>query len=432
MYQRFVLPLLFLISVVPFFGTAQIQIDTTFSPGELVADVLLGKRVKVRNVRYVGSKLAVAAFRDSSITPLMADGILLSTGKVFDAKGPNRRANTTYNIGTRGDHALESIAKGMTFDAAYLEFDFQPEMESVMFNFVFGSEEYTEYVNSQFNDVFAFWISGPGYKGVKNLAVVPQNSAPITVNTINHISNRFNYVDNNPFDRLGNLKKENVSHLYPDLLRDYEYDGFTTLLTAEARVRPGEVYHIKIAIADVSDGRYDSAVFLEGSSFTSLPLDPVKRSELIAEEYGETKRKFRPVKVGENPKSDLGIQDKGETKSERVEYSGWEMMVNFEFDKAILSAEEKIRLDSAWALVLSKSNLKVSVQGHTDNVGADSYNNRLSIRRAAAVLDYLKTKGLPANRIASQGFGFHQPATTNETDEGRAINRRVEVRLSEK
>ncbi|MEY3444673.1 MAG: hypothetical protein RLZZ519_2954, partial [Bacteroidota bacterium] len=261
MYQRFVLPLLFLISVVPFFGTAQIQIDTTFSPGELVADVLLGKRVKVRNVRYVGSKLAVAAFRDSSITPLMADGILLSTGKVFDAKGPNRRANTTYNIGTRGDHALESIAKGMTFDAAYLEFDFQPEMESVMFNFVFGSEEYTEYVNSQFNDVFAFWISGPGYKGVKNLAVVPQNSAPITVNTINHISNRFNYVDNNPFDRLGNLKKENVSHLYPDLLRDYEYDGFTTLLTAEARVRPGEVYHIKIAIADVSDGRYDSAVF---------------------------------------------------------------------------------------------------------------------------------------------------------------------------
>jgi outer membrane protein OmpA-like peptidoglycan-associated protein len=432
MHKRLILQFFILLMGIPCVGMAQIQIDTTYSPSELVADVLLGKRVKVRNVRYVGSKLAVSAFRDTSLTPLMAEGMMLSTGKVFDAKGPNRRANTTYNIGTRGEHGLESIAKGMTFDAAYIEFDFQPEMETVIFNFVFGSEEYTEYVNSQFNDVFAFWISGPGYKGVKNLAVVPQNNAPITVNTINHISNRYNYVDNNPFDRLGNLKKENNLHLYPDLLRNYEYDGFTTLLAAEARVRPGETYHIRIAIADVSDGRYDSAVFLEANSFTSLPLDETRRAELIAEDYGELKRKFRPVKVGENPKDEIGSQASKTKLSKESEKGNWHMMVNFDFDQAMLSKEEKIRLDSAWTNVLSTSKLKVSVQGHTDNVGGEGYNNRLSEKRASAVLSYLKSKGLPPSRISTEAFGFHQPATTNDTDEGRAINRRVEIRLSEK
>lgn len=429
MHKRFTF--LYLLLMIPFIGTAQIQIDTTYSSSELVAEVLLGKRVKVRNVRYVGSKMSVAAFRDTSLTPLIAEGIIISTGKVFDAKGPNRRANSTYNIGTRGEHGLESIAKGMTFDAAYLEFDFQPEMETVIFNFVFGSEEYTEYVNSQFNDVFAFWISGPGYKGVKNLAVVPKNGAPITVNTINHISNRFNYIDNNPFDRLGNLKPEKTPNLHPDLLRGYEYDGFTTLLSAEARVRPGEVYHIKIAIADVSDGRYDSAVFLEGNSFTSLPLDPTARATILAEEYATVKRKFRPVKVGEDPKKEPEIQDGSSNTIGNAEAGNWRLMVNFEFDDATLNAAEKLRLDSAWQHVLSKSTKKVSVQGHTDNVGTEGYNDQLSIRRAKTVLAYLKAKGLPEQRISTEGFGFHNPATTNATDEGRAVNRRVEVRLSD-
>ena len=108
------------------------------------------------------------------------------------------------------------------------------------------------------------------------------------------------------------------------------------------------------------------------------------------------------------------------------------MMVNFDFDQAMLSKEEKIRLDSAWTNVLSTSKLKVSVQGHTDNVGGEGYNNRLSEKRASAVLSYLKSKGLPPSRISTEAFGFHQPATTNDTDEGRAINRRVEIRLSEK
>ena len=104
-------------------------------------------------------------------------------------------------------------------------------------------------------------------------------------------------------------------------------------------------------------------------------------------------------------------------------------MVNFDFDQSELSAREKMRLDSAWTNFLSKSKAKVIVYGHTDNVGSEGYNERLSVRRANAVLAYLKSKGLPIHRISTNGFGYRQPATTNATDEGRATNRRVEVRL---
>jgi outer membrane protein OmpA-like peptidoglycan-associated protein len=407
----------------------QVQIDTSYSPTEIVRDVLLGKRVQVSNVRYVGSKLAMAVFTDSSATPLIAKGLMLCTGKVFDAKGPNHRANTTYAIGTRGDRMLEHIAKGATYDAAYLEFDFVPEMESVVFNFFFGSEEYTEYVNTEFNDVFAFFISGPGYSGIKNLAVIPKSQAPITVNTVNHLYNRSNYIDNNPYDRLGHFQKDKLAKLYPDLLHNYEYDGFTTLLSAEARVRPGQTYHIKIGIADVSDGRYDSAVFLEANSFTSLPQDPAQRATLIAAEYGHVKRKFRPVTVGEDPLADVG----GATETAVTEDPNGEdelrFLVNFDFNADALSPAEQGRLDSLWSTVLSRTTRKVIVQGHTDNVGDEDYNDRLSARRAAAVLAYLKSKGLPQSRISVQGFGYHKPASTNDTDAGRALNRRVEIGL---
>ncbi len=418
--------ILLLFAAMPMAAQAQILVDTSISPSQMVADVLLGKRVAVSNVRYVGSKLSKAVFQDTSATPLIPEGIILTTGKVFDAIGPNRRSNTTFALGTKGDRSLEDIAKGVTYDAVWLEFDFKPEMETVVFNFFFGSEEYTEYVNSQFNDVFAFYISGPGYKGVKNLAVVRQNNAPITVNTVNHLSNRINYIDNNPYDRLGHLKKEKLDYLYPDLLRNYEYDGFTTLLSAEARVKPGEVYHIKISIADVGDSRYDSAVFLEANSFTSLPQDPIKRAAILADEYGTVKRKFRPVRVGEDPTGKTAASDTLATGTD-TDLKGWRFTVNFDFDLSALSRDEEKRLDSLWTNILSKSSRKVIVQGHTDNVGDEGYNDQLSQRRAQTVLNYLKTKGLPQSRISMKGFGFHQPATSNATDNGRAVNRRVEI-----
>jgi outer membrane protein OmpA-like peptidoglycan-associated protein len=322
---------------------------------------------------------------------------------------------------------LENISRGMTFDAASLEFDFTTELETVQFNFFFGSEEYTEYVNSEFNDVFAFFISGPGYGSPKNLAIVPKNKAPITVNTVNHIYNRSNYLDNNPFDRLGHLQRDKMPSLYPDLLRNYEYDGFTTLLTAEARVKPGAVYHIKITIADVSDSRYDSGVFLEASSFTSLPQDPEARAQILTNEYANAKRKFRPVTVGENP------GNPGETLPEISETvaefpsKDWRFMVNFDFDEATLSRREKARLDSLWENVLSKSSKKVYVQGHTDDVGDEAYNDRLSDSRAQAVYDHLQSRGMQVQRIVKHGFGYHKPVTSNATDQGRALNRRVEI-----
>lgn len=410
---------------------AQLRIDTSESVSVLVADVLLGKRVEVRNVRFSGAELAIGHFRDDSEEPLIPEGIVISTGSVFDLRGPNIRANTTKSFGRRGDHALESIAHGQTFDAAYLEFDFKPEMESVIFNFVFGSEEYTEFVNTQFNDVFAFYISGPGIQGTKNLAVIPKNNAPITVNTVNHIFNSRNYIDNNHFDRKGKMSEDKLHNVFPDLLETYELDGFTTLLTAETRVIPGKVYHIKISIADVSDLRYDSAVFLEASSFTSVPLDQTARASIIEEEYGSVKRKFQPMVLGEEP-SMKEVPKPIEVESESLEpKKGWLMTINFDFDAHELSSSEKLRLDSAWNFVLNSSAKRIVVHGHTDNIGSNEYNVQLSQKRCEAVLDYLLAKGFSENRISINGFGFRKPISTNLSESGRALNRRVEIWLED-
>jgi outer membrane protein OmpA-like peptidoglycan-associated protein len=413
---------------------AQIIIDTTYSPSELVSEVLLGKRIRVRNVRYAGSKLSIARFIDPSEHPLIGEGIVLTTGRTREVPGPNRRPGTGINLGERGDRSLEAIGRGPTYDAAILEFEFMAAEELLTFNFFFASEEYTEYVFSQFNDVFAFFISGPGIDGQKNLAVVPRNKAPITVNTVNHMVNSKNYLDNNSFDRKGNVKDAKMEHLDNDLLDAIEFDGMTTLLKAQTRVAPGQVYKIRIAIADVGDGRFDSAVFLEAGSFTSLPRDPVARREIMLREYGEMRRRFDPVSVGEDPLpagSAVVEDDSLETPEGGDKDSGMRQVepvtIGFEFDRAELDAKSQQQLREVANQLKATPNGQVRVLGHTDDRGSRAYNERLSRRRAEAVQAYLRGQGVPADRMKVEWFGYDRPIKENETDTGRARNRRVEV-----
>ncbi len=219
----------------------------------------------------------------------------------------------------------------------------------------------------------------------------------------------------------------------PDLSATYELDGFTTLLRAEQRVIPEKVYHIKISIADVADGRFDSAVFLEANSFTSVPRDPVERAAILEEEYGTVRRKFQPMVVGEEPKEEADelatVEGDENTALNEKPAKGWSMMLNFAFDESGLTRMEKQRLDSAWNYVLRRSKKKVIVQGHTDNIGASGYNDRLSAQRCQTVLTYLKGKGLKDDRISKASFGYRKPATSNASEKGRARNRRVEIWL---
>ncbi|MFZ6726955.1 outer membrane protein OmpA [Undibacterium sp. MH2W] len=101
----------------------------------------------------------------------------------------------------------------------------------------------------------------------------------------------------------------------------------------------------------------------------------------------------------------------------------------FDFDKAVLKPEGKKQLDDM-AAKLKEINLEVVVAvGHTDSVGTDAYNQKLSIRRAEAVKAYLVTKGIEANRVYTEGKGKKQPVADNKTAEGRAKNRRVEIEV---
>jgi OOP family OmpA-OmpF porin len=101
----------------------------------------------------------------------------------------------------------------------------------------------------------------------------------------------------------------------------------------------------------------------------------------------------------------------------------------FDFDKSVLKAEGKSKLDDLNSK-LQGVNLEVIIAvGHTDSVGTDAYNQKLSIRRAEAVKAYLQAKGIEANRIYTEGKGESQPVADNKSAEGRAKNRRVEVEV---
>ena len=101
----------------------------------------------------------------------------------------------------------------------------------------------------------------------------------------------------------------------------------------------------------------------------------------------------------------------------------------FDFDKSVLKAEGKAKLDDLVSKVKG-INLEVIIAvGHTDSVGSDAYNQKLSVRRAEAVKAYLVSKGIEKNRVYTEGKGEKQPVADNKTAEGRAKNRRVEIEV---
>jgi OOP family OmpA-OmpF porin len=101
----------------------------------------------------------------------------------------------------------------------------------------------------------------------------------------------------------------------------------------------------------------------------------------------------------------------------------------FDFDKSVLKPEAKAKLDD----LISKTqgiNLEVIIAvGHTDSIGSDAYNQKLSVKRSEAVKDYLVSKGVEKNRVYTEGKGEKQPVADNKTDEGRAKNRRTEIEV---
>lgn len=105
--------------------------------------------------------------------------------------------------------------------------------------------------------------------------------------------------------------------------------------------------------------------------------------------------------------------------------------VNFDFDKSNIRADARPILDEAVRTLQGEPSIHVSVEGHTDAIGTDAYNQKLSERRARAVADYLAVGGVSRSRMTTEGFGESKPVANNATADGRAQNRRVELRIIE-
>ena len=277
--KKTILPLFFLL--VSLSGFSQLQVNnTSFTPTQLVQNIFQGSNVYISNVKFNGTTANATMFNDQvglfsngATTNIgLNSGVLLTTGNAQVAIGPNNISSANQlpanpSLGDNDLSLLASVNSSNVKNKAALEFDFIAQGDNINFNFVFASEEYLEWVNSGFNDVFGFFISGPGIigpysGGAANIAVIPNTTIPISIDTVNNTSNSVYFVNNGD----GSTPSVNTT---------IQYDGFTTVLPASAAVQCGETYHIKLAIANISDNLYDSAVFLQAGSFSSNTISKV-------------------------------------------------------------------------------------------------------------------------------------------------------------
>lgn len=239
---------------------AQMIIDNTQTPQQLVQDVLLGQGVAVTNITFTGDAQQIGYFDATNANFDIQEGVVMSTGDVNEVPGTGGFFASTI-LGEPGDADLDVVSSAGTNDAVVLEFDFIPTGDSIQFDYVFGSEEYPDFVNAGYNDVFVFIISGPGFNGPfanggENIALIPGTVTPVTIDNVNDNVNSQYYNDNSGGGVDGVV-----------------FNGYTVTLTALAEVQCGEEYHIKFAIGDAGDSSYDSGVFLEARSFNSNAVE---------------------------------------------------------------------------------------------------------------------------------------------------------------
>ena len=257
---------------------SQITVDRTTpnnNPTYLIDNVLLGGGIVASNHNYEGDSCQIGFFNAVNTNLGLDSGIIMATGEIENLVPGNLGFTIISNTVTDPD--LLNVANsvpgmiGQSFtvssinDVAKLEFDFIPTSDTVKFRYVFGSQEYFAFENTQYNDVFGFFLSGPGIagpyaNGAENLAIVPGSNPPlpITISSVNSVT---------PINQQYFVNNQNGLDTIADA------DGLTTVLTAIAVVQCGQTYHIRLAIADGSDQGLSSYVWLEAGSFKSPVLN---------------------------------------------------------------------------------------------------------------------------------------------------------------
>ncbi len=374
----------------------------------MVYKYLLGNSnsIEVENIQFTGHPYAVAAFFNPSNRALFEKGVVFSTGYAEGIKGPNDSPQSSGVTMSPGDRNLTIIANNPTLDAVVLEFDFKAPTDSLSFEYFFGSEEYPEYVNQGVNDVFAFLLSKQEDRKYSNLAYLPNNKGPITVDNINDRRNTEFYIPNPRFDSRPTLEWEGNED-EGEMALTYQFDGFTTVLTAAAKIEPGIWYHMKIAIGDAGDEVYDSGVFIKTGSFRSYESVAMKKAKAIENELFKGFNKA-DIKTLENGNMVLITH------------------IEFDVDESKIREASKQDIDKVFEILNSKPDWKLKISGHTDDQGENDYNQKLSEARAASVMAYLAQKGIEPVRMRAYGFGETNPLLPGTSDVARQQNRRVE------
>jgi hypothetical protein len=240
--------------------SAQMQVTPSISD-ETLEDWIEGTDVIVSNLIVECDSAAYGTFlnpyTDSNLE--VVEGVLFATGLASNAVlgGQLGYLENPYS----GDPDLEMSLPGFEMnDVCRIEFDVVPLFEYMLFDYVFGSEEYPEWVGSSFNDIFGFFVSGPGItgtftNGAANYSNVPGTDLPVAINNVNIGLNADYYIDNE----------------FSSDSSACAYDGLTTNLPGIIECQPSGTYHVKIVIADVLDSAFDSGVFLQKESFMSVP-----------------------------------------------------------------------------------------------------------------------------------------------------------------
>lgn len=244
---------------------------TTMSAGSLTASNLVssllsgssGVTVVAGSETYTGSLSASGLFTNGGNNPAnsvgIASGVILTSGDADFVSTANNNGEFTGNNGTPGNPLLDGLGQGTTHNASLLSFRFIPSGNFVQFSYVFGSEEYNNWVNTGFNDIFAFFVNGT------NHALIPGTTAPVSIDNVNC---------GGPTDGAANHVNEMNCQFLRDNppfsgLIDTQLDGLTTILSFIAPVNPGVENLIQLGIADVNDPANDSAAFIAAGIFAA-------------------------------------------------------------------------------------------------------------------------------------------------------------------
>lgn len=374
---------------------AQLKVDTTKNVNQIIKTLFSSsKDLLINNIKYSGNKQSIGLFTNNCFELSINRGIIISTGNAWDAMGPNKLPGCGEYQYFEGDKELETIANGKTYDAAFVEFDFSANSDSISFDYIFASEEYPFYINKGLNDTFAFLVSDLNTKHKKNLALYRNN--PVMVDQTNSSNKSFLHPNN----------KRN-SCLYSAL----QYNGITEMFTTGMKIIPYRVYHFKICIADVGDGKFDSAIMMRAQSFASSGN---KSISLISESIKDSLK--NDVEYFYNDSTSLTLIPD----------------INFSFDSSVLPDTSRIVLKNISKVFRQYFDFNIHIEGYTDSIGSNGYNKELSLNRAKAVANYLIEQNVKEDRITQLGLGSTNPISNNQLEEGRSKNRRVLIRMSKR